>query len=209
MWEGLLNEGRGRRVTRCGGFRAAAGRRGCQDSPFLCQEVKQGLVPKGAKFPGPAGPCLPPCTCAHKHFYGVRGKDPRGPGSPASLPVTLPTAVIHKQERPTRPPSPNSPNPEPRGATPSLCQPPRAVLSRSGSAGILGLPSLQAQRGARDAGTRVALAQACGGGAGVCSAASVTRYADHPGAQQPAINARTSSLPPCPCPVPTLPPALI
>lgn len=39
----------------------------------LCQEVKQGLVPKGAKFPGPAGPCLPPCTCAHKHFYGVRG----------------------------------------------------------------------------------------------------------------------------------------
>ena len=61
--------------------------------------------------------------------------------------------------------------------------------------GSRGLPSLQAQR-APGTPALVALAQACGGGAGVCSAASVTRYADHPGAQQPAINARTSEV--CP-----------
>ena len=64
------------------------------------------------------------------------------------------------------------------------------VQAQQGSQGLL---SLQARR-APGTPARVALAR--GGGAGVCSAASVIRYADHPGAQQLAINARTSEV--CP-----------
>ena len=78
----------------------------------LCQEVKQGLVPKGwSSFLAPPFPVSLHARVYTRISMKSGGKDPRGPGSPASLPVTLPTAVIHKQERPTKPGLPSSPKP--------------------------------------------------------------------------------------------------
>lgn len=111
--KGSLNEGRGQQDLPGVESSQQLRGRGHQDSQHFVPGIRDRWS-RGAWSPQDGQVSwlrrsLHACVHTHAHFHGVRGQGPRGPGSPASLPVTLPTAVVHKQERPTKPALPSSP----------------------------------------------------------------------------------------------------
>lgn len=128
--KGSLNEGRGQRdLPGMESPRQLRGR-GRQDSQRFMPGGQAELGPQGTvKFPGPAVPCLSPCTRAHTHFYGVRGQGPQRtrftciPACDPSHSRDTQTGEAF-QARPPQLPQTLSP----RGTPPSLCQPPLVTV---------------------------------------------------------------------------------